>query len=117
MGGGLLGLDIWAGPLPIFGNLILHLVYGVVLGASYAEAMEDWLDDTEVDRGNAAAAEQGAAVGVVAGLVIGALAGWLVAPFLEGLAGRSLSVIGMAFIGAALGLAVGSFAGMERAQH
>ena len=61
MGGGVLGMGVGAGPLPILGNLILHLVYGAVLGSSYAEATEDWLDDTEVDRVNAAAAERGAA--------------------------------------------------------
>jgi hypothetical protein len=116
MGGGLLGLEIGAGPLPIVGNLILHLVYGVVLGASYAEATEDWLE-SDIDRSNAAAAERGAATGVVAGLIIGALAGWAVAPALGDLANHSLSVIGVAFIGAAIGLAVGSFAGMERVQH
>ena len=57
-GGGLLGMNIGAGPLPILGNLILHLVYGAVLGSAYAEAAEDWLDDTDVDRVNAAAAER-----------------------------------------------------------
>jgi hypothetical protein len=117
MGGGVLGLDIGAGPLPIVGNLILHLVYGVVLGASYAEATEDWLDDTEVDHIHAAAAERGAATGVVAGLIIGAVAGWFIAPALDDLANHAVSIIGIAFIGAAVGLAVGSFAGMERAQH
>jgi hypothetical protein len=116
MGGGLLGMDIGAGPLPILGNLILHLVYGAVLGISYAEATEDWLDDTEVDRINAAAAERGAAVGLVAGLIPGLVIGWLVAPALGDLAGRAESAIGVAFIGAAIGLAVGSFAGMSRAQ-
>ena len=48
-----------AGPLPILGNLILHLVYGAILGISYAEATEDCLDDTDVDRTNEAAAEAG----------------------------------------------------------
>src|SRR5918997_3763987 len=80
MGGGVLGLDIGAGPLPIVGNLILHLVYGAVLGVSYAEATEDWLDDTDIDRGNAAAAERGAAVGLIAGLIPGFVIGWLIAP-------------------------------------
>ena len=65
MGGGVFGADIGAGFLPILGNLILHLVYGATLGAAYAEAAEDWLDDTDVDRGNAAAAERGASTGVV----------------------------------------------------
>jgi hypothetical protein len=114
MGGGLLGMDIGAGPLPIIGNLILHLIYGAVLGVTYAEAAEDWLDDTDVDRGNAAAAERGAAVGLIAGLVPGMVIGWEIAPAFDGLASRPASAIGVAFIGAALGLAIGSFVGMGR---
>jgi hypothetical protein len=116
MGGGLLGMDVGAGPLPILGNLILHLVYGAVLGISYAEATEDWLDDTEIDRGNAAAAERGAAVGLMAGLVPGFVLGWFIAPAFGDLVGRPATAIGVAFIGAAIGLAIGSFAGMSRAQ-
>ncbi len=110
-------MDIGAGPLPIIGNLILHLVYGAVLGISYAEASEDWLDDTDVDRGNAAAAERGAAVGLVAGLVPGLVVGWLIAPAFDDLVGRPATAIGVAFIGAAIGLAIGSFVGMGRAER
>jgi hypothetical protein len=116
MGGGLLGMAIGAGPLPILGNLILHLVYGAVLGSAYAEAAEDWLDDTDVDRGNAAAAERGAAVGLALGLVPGLVVGWLIAPAFGDLVGRAESAIGVAFIGAVIGLAIGSFAGMGRVQ-
>ena len=115
MGGGLLGMNIGAGPLPILGNLILHLVYGAVLGSAYAEAAEDWLDDTDVDRVNAASAERGAAIGLMAGLVPGLIVGWLVAPAFADLVDRAASAIGVAFIGAAIGLAIGSFAGMNRA--
>jgi hypothetical protein len=116
MGGGVLGLDIGAGILPIVGNLILHLVYGAVLGTAYAEAAEDWLDDTDADRVNAAGAERGAAIGLVVGLVAGVLAGWSFAPAFGDLAGHSLTTIGVGFIGAAIGLAIGSFAGMGRTQ-
>ena len=116
MGGGLLGMNIGAGPLPIIGNLILHLVYGAVLGIAYAEAAEDWLDDTEVDHVNAAGAERGAAAGLVAGLVSGLVIGWLIAPAFADLAGRAETAIGIAFIGAAIGLAIGSFAGMNRTE-
>ena len=116
MGGGLLGMDVGAGPLPILGNLILHLVYGAVLGASYAEAAEDWLDDTDVDRTNAASAERGAAIGLAAGLIPGLVVGWLIAPAFDDLVGRPATAIGVAFIGAVIGLAIGSFAGMSRAQ-
>ena len=114
MGGGFLGLDIEAGPLPILGNLILHLVYGAVLGSVYAIALEAGLDDTEAERANAAAAERGAAVGVGVGLVLGAAAGWVLGPQLEASGGRSAVVVGGAMIGAATGAAVGSFLGMER---
>jgi hypothetical protein len=116
MGGGLFGMDVGAGPLPIVGNLILHLVYGAVLGGAYAEAAEDWLDDTDVDRGNAALAERGAAVGLIAGLVPGLVVGWISAPAFGDLVSRSASAVGVAFIGAAIGLAIGSFVGMSRAQ-
>jgi hypothetical protein len=117
MGGGILGVDVGAGPLPILGNLILHLVYGAVLGISYAEATEDWLDDTDVDRGNAAAAERGAAVGLIAGLIPGFVIGWVIAPAFDDLVGRPATAIGVAFIGAVIGLAIGSFAGMGRGQE
>src|SRR5215207_8626507 len=116
MGGGVLGMDVGAGPLPILGNLILHLVYGAVLGMSYAEATEDWLDDTDIDRGNAAASERGAAIGLVAGLIPGFILGWFIAPAFDDLVGRPATAIGVAFIGAVIGLAIGSFAGMSRAQ-
>lgn len=116
MGGGLFGMDIGAGPLPILGNLILHLVYGAVLGLAYAEAAEDWLDDTDVDRANSAGAERGAALGLVVGLVAGAIVGWIAAPVFDDLASQPLTTIGIAFIGAALGLGIGSFAGMNGTQ-
>lgn len=114
MGGGILGFDIGAGPLPIVGNLLLHLVYGAVLGAAYAEPATDWLDDTTADRANADAAERGAAIGVAVGLPAGFVVGWLVAPMIASLAGQAETAIGVAFIGAAIGIAVGSFAGMGR---
>ena len=116
MGAGLFGFAIDAGLLPILGNLVLHLVYGAVLGVTFAESATTWLDDTDVDRANAASAERGAAVGVVAGLVVGALIGWLGAPAFGMLAGPALSAVGVAFIGAAIGLGIGSFVGMDRVQ-
>ena len=36
MGGGVLGFRFGAGPLPMFGNLVVHLVYGLVLGQVYS---------------------------------------------------------------------------------
>jgi len=117
MGGGMFGMDIGAGPLPIFGNLILHLVYGAILGLVYAEAAEDWLDNTDVDRMNAAGAERGAAMGLIVGLLGGIVVGWLAAPMFDDVASRPITTIGVAFIGAAIGLGIGSFAGMNGRQE
>jgi hypothetical protein len=114
MGGGFLGLAIGAGPLPIVGNLILHLVYGATLGAIVALAVGDGLDDTAAERDNATAAERGAAVGTVIGLIGGAIVGWLAGPAFGGIDSRAASAIGVALILGAAGLAIGSFAGMER---
>jgi len=117
MGGGMFGMDIGAGPLPILGNLILHLVYGAILGLVYAEAAEDWLDNTDVDRMNAAGAERGAAMGLIVGLLGGTVVGWLAAPMFDDVASRPITTIGVAFIGAAIGLGIGSFAGMNGRQE
>jgi hypothetical protein len=114
MGGGIFGIDVGAGPLPILGNLILHLIYGAVLGETYADPVADWLDDTAVDREHSAAAERGAAIGVAIGLPAGFVIGWLFAPGVSQLASRPESAFGVALIGAAVGLAIGSFAGMGR---
>src|SRR5579884_270823 len=59
MGAGVLGFAIGAGPFPLIGNLILHLVYGAVLGSVYAIALESGLDDAETEGPAAEAAERG----------------------------------------------------------
>lgn len=114
MGGGFLGIDIDAGPLPVLGNLVLHLVYGATLGTVYALDPEAWLEGGEVDRANARAAVRGAAFGIVPGLLVGAVIGWLVGPQFEEIAGRGAVALVGALNGAAVGLLVGSFYGMER---
>ena len=91
-------------------------VLQVIAASAPGLAAEDWLDDTDVDRAHSAAAERGAAMGVVVGLIAGIVAGWAIGPVFDELAGRSATVVGIAFIGAAIGLAVGSFAGMEQGQ-
>ena len=117
MGGGLFGRDIHAGPLPVIGNLLLHLVYGVVLGSVYGIALESGLDDTDAERANAAAAERGAAAGVAVGLVAGAAIGWIFGPSLGQMGGSNAITLGTAMIGGAIGLGAGSFYGMGRASR
>ena len=113
MGGGFLGLDLGAGPLPIAGNLIVHLAYGAVLGAFYAIPLERGLAGGETDR---ASAERGAAVGVAVGLVAGGVLAWMVGSGAEmsGVSGREAITVAGALLGAAVGNVLGSLLGMGR---
>ena len=55
VGAGFFGADLDAGPLPAIGNLILHLIYGAVLGSMYTvpdrsladseRTTDEWHDD------------------------------------------------------------------------
>lgn len=86
VGGGLFGVALGAGPLPVLGNLALHAIYGLVLGDLYG-SLGSTLD---AEPGHASLAqqalldnaEQSAARGLVLGLALGlvvSLAGLLVA--------------------------------------
>jgi Family of unknown function (DUF6789) len=114
LGGGFLGLDIDAGPLPIVGNLILHLIYGAVLGWMYTIDFEEWLDGTDADRANAEAAERGAIAGGIIGLVLGGLVGLAAAPKLDDLGSTWTIGLVSALVGAGFCALLGSFYGMER---
>jgi len=120
VGGGFLGMSLGAGPLPIVGNLVLHLVYGAVLGSVYGPAGDSVLDDPR----HAAAgddiwegpnSEVGAARGLMIGLGLGIVAGLLSVAVLSGadvLHLNPLSVaIPVALICAAFGGLIGSLSG------
>lgn len=117
LGGGFLGLDIGAGPLPIIGNLILHLSYGVVLGAMYAMLVR--MDDTSAAEQQAERnAEKSTSIGLVTGAAIGAVLGIIIAvmPITQSAAvavGVSpwFFAIGSALIGASWGGLIGSLTG------
>lgn len=113
MNAGFLGTELGAGPLPVIGNLVLHLVYGATLGLVYAIESERGITNRASERHANATAELGAAYGMVIGSVLGGIGGWLVAPTMETLASRP--VIGLAGVlaGAAVGTLVGSFLGMR----
>lgn len=105
MGAGLFGIDIGAGPLPVLGNLIVHLVYGAVLGTLFAIEEGDGNEDNASEHATSASAERGAAVGVLAGGIAGFVGGWFVGPSLSDLAG--------ALSGAAMGTMIGSLVSMR----
>lgn len=112
MDGGFLGTDIHAGPLPILGNLIAHLAYGVVLGWIYGLEFASGIDDSPLDHAANEGAERGAAVGVPLGGVVGALVGWLVSPTVNDLSNLFLTLVVGALVGGSIGLLIGSLMGM-----
>ena len=111
IGGGFFGSELGAGPLPAIGNLILHLIYGGILGAVFAipEVSANPLDERTARSQN-----DGTAIGLVAGLtvglVIGATAAALAASDVTD--GINITLTGGG-IGILLGGLLGSFAGVD----
>ncbi|MCX6022928.1 MAG: hypothetical protein NTZ05_14600 [Chloroflexi bacterium] len=128
LGGGPLGLNIGAGPLPVLGNLVLHIVYGVTLGAVYAllGSRADWLGQEGAPSRREAQSEAGYERGSAIGLVLGAaIGGGLGVAFGAGLDTMTPAMpdldpwtYGLAggVLGAAGGMLAGSFAGMTPPQ-
>jgi predicted ribosomally synthesized peptide with SipW-like signal peptide len=110
VGGGLFGMDLDAGPLPAIGNLVLHLIFGAILGAVYAipEVSTDALD-TRAARSQ----KDGTAIGLVVGLTVGLVAGATIAAFSASdvTDGVNFTLAGGG-IGVLVGGLVGSFAGV-----
>lgn len=122
VGGGFFGLALDAGPLPILGNLILHLIYGATLGVVFGPFGDTLMDDTWEGEAEAMRrAESGAARGLVIGLIVGVIVG-AVGAVVGGGSGATVFgssplffVIASAIFGSTLGSLVGSFAGLPGA--
>lgn len=118
LGGGPFGLRLGAGPLPILGNLILHLAYGVALGQLYGPWGKRFQTETgqpgdRFDELSLLHGQRAIAIGVVAGLVVGAVMGWLGHVAL-GLGTRPLMALVLGAIGGSTaGAFVGSFLGLS----
>ncbi len=129
LGGGFFGKDLHAGPLPVIGNLILHMVYGVVLGTTYSQSVTEGGDEDAEAQGDVyqraamRGAERYAAIGILAGIAVGAILGSIlgqvVYPTSTGPASANLitgagelSLAG-AVLGASLGALVGSMLGLS----
>lgn len=115
VGAGFFGAQIGAGPLPVIGNLILHLVYGSALGAMFRlDGVADTAraDDPMVRR-MLRQAETGTGLGISLGAVIGGSA-LFIATLLtgSGMADVVGASVGGAVIGAALGAVLGSMLGL-----
>jgi hypothetical protein len=115
-GGGLLGFGLGAGPLPIIGNLLLHAVYGAVLGAIYGSA-DSVLDnpahapsedDLRLGRLSEVSAARGLVIGIAGGLILGIV---LAIPMQAGVSlNPAALVVAITLTGAAFGALIGSFA-------
>lgn len=126
LGGGLFGMALGAGPLPMLGNVILHVAYGAILGLVYGP-----LGDVDASTLHAPPAGQDpslttwneglTAALTVGGLIVGALLGLIAASFTTAtqseirlLGGSSMAlVLWGALLGAVLGLFVGPFFGLS----
>jgi len=129
LGGGLFGIALGAGPLPIIGNLLLHAVYGAILGIVYGP-MGD-LDASTLERplpthdgARSSGYERTAAILLVGGLVVGGIAGLVIstaaggeaAPAIAGASSGGL-ILSAALLGAAIGVFVGTFLGLAERAH
>jgi hypothetical protein len=123
LGGGLFGVAFGAGPLPAIGNILLHAVYGAILGVVYGPFGDRDASTLErpipVDRdASPRSYEPVAALALIAGLLIGALLGLAVSTMTVGSGGTALEESGTALIlwggllGAVAGLFIGSFLGL-----
>lgn len=119
VGASLLGLGLGAGPLPIIGSLILHLVYGATLGQLSVSELTRPAGET--GQGEDSREELSAlvhvrttmAAGIIIGLILGGVVGWAFdVAFGIGL-GTTLSVLIGMLIGSAIGVLVGSFWGLS----
>jgi len=125
LGAGLFGSALAAGPLPLVGNAILHVIYGATLGAGYSAGADlaESADDSELEAiGQSATmrrAETDAARGILIGATVGGVLGVLIGMVLpvsaiERLIGSWPVAIGVAGVlsGGAVGALVGSMAGL-----
>ncbi len=115
VGAGFFGTRIGAGPLPVIGNLILHLVYGATLGAIYRldGAADTARANDPIVRRMLRQAETGTGLGISLGAVIGGGALLAVTLFAgSGMMDVIGASVGGAVVGAALGAVLGSMLGL-----
>jgi hypothetical protein len=113
VGAGFLGANLNAGPLPAIGNLVLHLIYGAVLGAMFA--LPDISMATSASDERAAKLENdGTAIGLIAGLTTGLVIGAVASAIFAGdrNAALNITLAGGGF-GTVAGALIGPFLGLE----
>jgi hypothetical protein len=118
IGGGFLGLGLGAGPLPVVGNLILHVVYGAVLGTVWGSA-ESFLDepmltrpgeDLQASRISELGAARGLGIGLALGIIVGVI-GAMLLPQATGAQALGMNPLAMIVAVGLTGAAFGGFVG------
>lgn len=120
IGAGFFGFAIGAGPLPIIGNLILHLVYGSSLGHVYALEIEEEAAAHRDGYGTSSVSNLAAERGLATGLIVCGVAGAILSTLGAAIAhGNSSTIWLAALVGAVFaatgGAFIGSFVGLSRA--
>ena len=110
---GIFGYQADAGILPVLGNLVLHLVFGVVLGFLYAMEIGSGIGSSQQDFQANTNSERAAAIGIILGGVLGFIGGWLLGPSMDDLASQPVIAFAGALSGAAVGMLIGSFLGLH----
>jgi hypothetical protein len=117
VGAGVFGMSLGAGPLAGLGAIVLHAVYGVVLGETYALADgEGVLGGVNSPQSRVfTSVERDMAAGIVAGALLGLVIGLIISAVGVGSAGSNgmlLTATGAATEGAFIGIVVGIFVGL-----
>lgn len=116
IGAGFFGSEIGAGPLPVLGNLILHLIYGGALGkvyASHAVWKEAESDVTPENLQVLDVAHRGMAIGLIPGAVLGLLAAVVFTSAFTAETDLLMAGVLGAVVGSAIGVWIGSLAGLS----
>jgi len=115
VGAGIFGSNLDAGPLPVVGNLLLHLAYGAILGTVYC-IPEFSEAPGNADHRMAEVENDALALSLVVGLVTGLIVGAIVAPIIGADLHDALNLtLVSGGVGTVIGAVVGPFIGLTRA--
>ncbi|TVR74722.1 MAG: hypothetical protein EA415_05390 [Sphaerobacteraceae bacterium] len=116
IGAGIFGMGIEAGPLPVLGNLILHLIYGAALGkvfASNAVWAEPVRDVSATNVNVLEVAHRGMAIGLLPGAILGLITSIVFTTVFTSETDLLMAGVLGAVVGSAVGVWIGSLAGLN----